>query len=185
MSGPGSVPRVLAPSHGCWPHQGHWALTKAPAAECLESLKKVRIPPSSTVQEELQFFLGSRGGHTGGQQGPCPLCAQGSLIPAGTTGAGMLLPDPLPLVHRPGPVEHPGFFEALQLEGKGGGGGVRFDPALRGAEGPGSLPWCSPTFSSLVPGAGGTVRTPLSRLELLLARAGRPHGPWKGRVMLR
>ena len=29
---------------------------KAPADECLESLKKVRIPPSSTVQDELQFF---------------------------------------------------------------------------------------------------------------------------------
>lgn len=67
--GSGLVPWVRALSHGCWSHptgaalpKAIWALTKALAAECLESLKKVRIPPSSTVQEELQFFLGRRTG---------------------------------------------------------------------------------------------------------------------------
>ena len=43
-------------------------LTRPPAAEALESLKKVRMPPSSTVQEALQcFFLGG-GGEVGGSQ---------------------------------------------------------------------------------------------------------------------
>lgn len=67
------VPWVLALSHGCCPFpwelpcpKATGALTKALAAECLESLKKVRIPPSSTVQEELQFFLGRGAGVTQG-----------------------------------------------------------------------------------------------------------------------
>lgn len=42
-------------------------LTRPPAAEVFESLKKVRTPPSSTVQEALQcFFLGGVG-KRGGQ----------------------------------------------------------------------------------------------------------------------
>lgn len=43
-------------------------LTRPPAAEVFESLKKVRTPPSNTVQEALQcFFLRTEG--SGGGQG--------------------------------------------------------------------------------------------------------------------
>lgn len=58
--GADSVPWVLP----CPKAMG--ALTRALAAECLESLKKVRIPPSNTVQEEFQFFLGKGAGVTQG-----------------------------------------------------------------------------------------------------------------------
>lgn len=41
------------------PYPGSLGLTRPPAAEAFESLKNVRTPPSSTVQEALQcFFLG-------------------------------------------------------------------------------------------------------------------------------
>lgn len=47
---------------GTVPFQGP-GLTRPPAAEVFESLKKVRTPPSSTVQEALQcFFLGGARG---------------------------------------------------------------------------------------------------------------------------
>ena len=36
---------------------GRLGLTRPPAVEVFESLKNVRMPPSSTVQEALQFFF--------------------------------------------------------------------------------------------------------------------------------
>ena len=115
---------------GAGPTEAVGALTRAPEAECLESLKKVRIPPSSTVQEELQFFLGSRGGvMQGDSTALVPSVPPGLPSPA-VGDTGMCLPEPLPSVHRLGPVEHPGFFEAFKLESKawGWGGGCQVCP---------------------------------------------------------
>lgn len=53
-------------SGGGGPCPGTLSLTRPPAAEAFESLKNVRTPPSSTVQDALQcFFLGG-GGEVGG-----------------------------------------------------------------------------------------------------------------------
>lgn len=54
-------------------------LTRPPAAEVFESLKKVRTPPSSTVQEALQcFFLRTEEVGVGGVE----ICTQsGGLTP--------------------------------------------------------------------------------------------------------
>lgn len=128
--GSDSVPWALVLSHGCWSHpmgvavpKAIWALTKALAAECLESLKKVRIPPSSTVQEELQFFLGRRTGVTQWDSTAPSHCW--------TPVSRMFLPEPLPSVHCLGPVKHPGFFKAFKLESKG-----------RGVKIASCFPWC-------------------------------------------
>lgn len=191
LTSAGPTPLVLAPSHGCWPPtKAVGALTKAPAAECLESLKKVRIPPSSTVQEELQFFLGSRGGVTqGGSTALVPSAPPPPALPSPVVGdTGICLPEPLPSVHCLGPVEYPGFFEAFKLEDKAGRGCQACPlPFLVPGFGKVWLPLPRVlTFSSLSPSTGGTVlcqaKSPLSWLEPLLARSWRPPtGTWGGR----
>lgn len=102
----------------------------------------------------------------------------------------MFLPEPLPSVQRLGPVEHPGFFEAFKLGSKGGG--VKFAPCSPRCRGGGRLgaPHWVLTFSSLLSAAGDTVpcqaKSPLSWLELLLARSWRPpDGTWAGRGQVR
>lgn len=105
--GAGPISQMLAPPYRCWPcpvgagpTKAVGALTKAPAAECLESLKKVRIPPSSTVQEELQFFLGSSRGVTQGDSTvPVPSAPPGLPSPvAGTPGCAYRSRFPLSTV---------------------------------------------------------------------------------------
>lgn len=150
---------MLALSHRYWPCpidtgsilwelpclKATGALTKALAAECLESLKKVRIPPSSTVQEELQFFLGRRAGVTH-SCGIAQLLPPAGLLLSVAGDTGVFLPEPLPSVQCLGPVEHPGFFEAFKLESQGGD--VKFAPCSPWCWCEvrlGAPPWCSPS----------------------------------------
>lgn len=151
LTSAGPTPLVLAPSHGCWPPtKAVGALTKAPAAECLESLKKVRIPPSSTVQEELQFFLGSRGGVTqGGSTALVPSAPppQHSLLQWwGTLGFAYRSRFPLSTVLVR--LSTPAFSRLLNWKTKQGGG-VRLVPCLSWCRGLGRFgcpsPGCSPS----------------------------------------
>lgn len=68
------------------PCPGNLGLTRPPAAEALESLKNVRTPPSSTVQEALQcFFLGG-GGEVADDQACIWPWAEAPFHPLGSQG---------------------------------------------------------------------------------------------------
>lgn len=190
------VPWVLAPSCWCWPCptgagsvRGPVALTRAPADECLESLKKVRIPPSSTVQDELQFFLGTRRG------GSCLGTAQAQVSPrpprarvVAGGARGHAYRNRFPLSAILVLLSTPALSRLLnwKFRHREGGGsaflltGWQRPPALCIPQGGGTLVL---TFSSFSPSAAGVqlgqARSPLSWLELLLARCCRlPAGTW-------
>lgn len=169
--------------------RGPVALTRAPADECLESLKKVRIPPSSTVQDELQFFLGTRRG------GSCLGTAQAQVSPrpprarvVAGGARGHAYRNRFPLSAILVLLSTPALSRLLnwKFRHREGGGsaflltGWQRPPALCIPQGGGTLVL---TFSSFSPSAAGVqlgqARSPLSWLELLLARCCRlPAGTW-------
>lgn len=190
LPGAGPTLQVLALSRGCWPHQGCWGSYQGTGSRVLGVLEEGEDPPLQHRPGRAPVLPGEQqGGHAGGQHSSCPLCPPGAPF-SGGGDTGMCLPEPLPSVHCLSPVEHSGFFEAFKLEGKKGGeGGVRSAPCppwCWGGEGLLPLPMVL-TFSSLSPSWGGTVlcraESPLSWLELLLARSWRPlTDPWGERA---